>query len=458
MPLRVRLAIAFSVILLGPVLLLGLALGRGVADARSADLSRTLVAQANSAVRAQVLAECDRLAASARALAVSAAVQHRTDAVTPATSWALCGDAPQPGRRYTTLAARAAVGAGSGWAYAVRPVDAAFLARLSTAAGLAVSTVDASMAVPALGPLPLKLGPVPAGRATSATPVLLAAAITALLASAAFGAWLAALTTRPLRHLASSLDQAAWGDLTRPPRLAGRDEIGHIARRLDHFLDALQESRRQAVTDPLTGLGNRRRLAESLRLETERATRFRRRLGVLVLDLDHFKAVNDTYGHRVGDAVLTEFARRIRGVVREVDLAFRQGGEEFVILLPETDIAGSLTAARRLGDAVRDEPFAVGDLRLAVTVSIGVAVYPRHAATGPDVLEAADSALYSAKDAGRDTFAVAPAGLLTHRAGPTAAVPPGDTTGLPVGTAGLPGGMAGGASVRTACTQIPSDG
>ena len=128
-------------------------------------------------------------------------------------------------------------------------------------------------------------------------------------------------------------------------------------RRLNELITAMQETQRLSVTDALTGLGNVRHLAESLRLEIERASRFGRALGVLVLDLDHFKNVNDQYGHRAGDAVLVEFAGRLRRVVREVDLSFRQGGEEFVILLPETDVAGSLTAARRIGEAVRGRPF-----------------------------------------------------------------------------------------------------
>jgi len=204
--------------------------------------------------------------------------------------------------------------------------------------------------------------------------------------------------------------------------LAGRDETGRLASALDRLIAGMQETQRLSVTDALTGLGNVRQLAESLRLEIERATRFHRSLGVLMLDLDHFKAVNDEYGHRAGDAVLVEFARRMRRGIREVDLPFRQGGEEFVILLPETDLAGSLTAARRIGEAVRDVAFAVQARSaspaasgwIPITVSVGVAVFPRHGLTAIELLDAADQALYAAKDAGRDTFAVAP---LTAAAG-----------------------------------------
>jgi diguanylate cyclase (GGDEF)-like protein len=169
-----------------------------------------------------------------------------------------------------------------------------------------------------------------------------------------------------------------------------------------------EEAQRLSLTDPLTGLWNYRYLRESLRREVERASRFGRTLAVLVLDLDHFKEVNDTYGHAAGDAVLGEFARRIRIGLREVDVAFRQGGEEFVVLLPETDAYGGAIVAERLGAAVRDRPVSI-EMRgsIPVTVSIGVAVFPEHGKTAQEVLQAADDALYAAKNAGRDTHCVA---------------------------------------------------
>ncbi|MGH3656298.1 MAG: diguanylate cyclase, partial [Micromonosporaceae bacterium] len=114
-----------------------------------------------------------------------------------------------------------------------------------------------------------------------------------------------------------------------------------------------EETHRLSLTDPLTGLWNYRYLKESVRREVERASRFKRKLAVLAMDLDRFKDVNDTYGHPVGDAVLVEFARRVKQETREVDLAFRQGGEEFVVLLPETDATGAAKVAERLCAAVR---------------------------------------------------------------------------------------------------------
>ncbi|MBB2945960.1 diguanylate cyclase (GGDEF)-like protein [Actinoplanes lutulentus] len=183
-----------------------------------------------------------------------------------------------------------------------------------------------------------------------------------------------------------------------------------------HNVRVHEEAQRLSLTDPLTGLWNYRYLREVLRREVERASRFGRMLTVLVLDLDHFKDVNDTYGHTAGDLVLGEFARRIRIGLREVDVAFRQGGEEFVVLLPETDAYGGVIVAERLGAAVREWPVPIDprrpglDDRVSITVSIGIAVFPEHGNTAQEVLDAADEALYAAKNAGRDTYRLAERG------------------------------------------------
>ncbi|MGC4745632.1 diguanylate cyclase [Micromonospora sp. DT201] len=187
-----------------------------------------------------------------------------------------------------------------------------------------------------------------------------------------------------------------------------RTFAGHAAVAVDN-VRVHEEAQRLSLTDPLTGLWNYRYLRESIRREVERASRFGRMLSVLALDLDRFKDVNDTYGHAAGDTVLAEFARRMRAEIREVDLAFRQGGEEFVLLLPETDARGAAIVADRLGAAVRETPIAVEAYAgpVVVTVSVGIAVYPDNGSTGREVLEAADDALYAAKAAGRDTYRVA---------------------------------------------------
>ncbi|MFF0718658.1 diguanylate cyclase [Micromonospora sp. NPDC003816] len=192
-----------------------------------------------------------------------------------------------------------------------------------------------------------------------------------------------------------------------------RTFAGHAAVAVEN-VRVHEEAQRLSLTDPLTGLWNYRYLRESVRREVERASRFGRTVSVLVLDLDRFKRINDTYGHPAGDTVLAEFARRVRGEIREVDLAFRQGGEEFVVLLPETDARGATIVAERLATAVRDSPVSVAGHagvpdHVPVTVSIGIAVFPDHADTGPQVLQAADEALYAAKSGGRDTWRLAPA-------------------------------------------------
>jgi diguanylate cyclase (GGDEF)-like protein len=166
------------------------------------------------------------------------------------------------------------------------------------------------------------------------------------------------------------------------------------------------EATRASTIDPLTGLWNLRYLMTSLNREVERANRFDRSLSVLMLDLDRFKNVNDTYGHQAGDAVLREFAKRVQGEIREVDTLARYGGEEFVVVLPETTASGAQNLAERICSAIRSVPFSSDDGRaaLTVTVSIGGAVYPENGAASRELLQEADRALYRAKNSGRDRW------------------------------------------------------
>jgi diguanylate cyclase (GGDEF)-like protein len=155
--------------------------------------------------------------------------------------------------------------------------------------------------------------------------------------------------------------------------------------------------------DGLTGLYNRRHADEQLQKELSTADRHDQPLGVLMLDIDHFKRVNDVEGHPAGDQVLREFTARLRNVVRDGDVVGRWGGEEFIVIAPQTDMDG----ARRLGERIRaaaaDTPIAVGDHTVAVTVSIGCAV-----GLGRDDLVArADAALYRSKSEGRNRVTAA---------------------------------------------------
>ncbi len=169
-----------------------------------------------------------------------------------------------------------------------------------------------------------------------------------------------------------------------------------------------EEARRLSITDGLTGLWNYRYFTMTIGKEIERAARFDRPLALLVLDLDHFKLVNDVFGHQRGDAVLVELAARVRAQVRDVDTLARYGGEEFVVVLPETDEDGAGLFAERIRAAVRRRPFGeAGEQQIDVTASIGVAVFPSNGATSTELLRRADEALYVAKRSGRDTWRLA---------------------------------------------------
>jgi len=158
-----------------------------------------------------------------------------------------------------------------------------------------------------------------------------------------------------------------------------------------------------AVVDELTGLYNRRYFDRHLALMLQKAQEQERDMAVMMLDIDYFKAVNDTHGHNAGDEVLREFAARLQRNIRGVDLACRFGGEEFVVLMPDTDYAQAQNIAERVRQAVADSPFVAGTQRpLPVTVSVGVALNESHTDVPETMLKRADIALYAAKAQGRN--------------------------------------------------------
>ncbi|MCX7642911.1 MAG: sensor domain-containing diguanylate cyclase [Armatimonadetes bacterium] len=158
-----------------------------------------------------------------------------------------------------------------------------------------------------------------------------------------------------------------------------------------------------SITDELTGIANRRHFEWRLNEEIERARRYQYPLSALMLDLDHFKQVNDTYGHQVGDIVLQQIAQRLRRVLRRTDFLARYGGEEFVVLAPQTPADRALILAERLRQIIAESPVTVSpDLQIRITISIGVAVFPEHAQNGNELVRAADEALYKAKQTGRN--------------------------------------------------------
>ena len=172
----------------------------------------------------------------------------------------------------------------------------------------------------------------------------------------------------------------------------------------DHLRDNVQNSIEMAITDALTGLHNRRYMESHLATLAEQASARGKSLALMMLDIDFFKAINDTYGHDAGDDVLREFAVRIRKSIRGIDLACRYGGEEFVIVMPETDMHVAGMVAERLRRSIAGQPFAIqrGSRQIDVTISVGLSTLSTRGDTVADLLKRADVALYRAKDDGRN--------------------------------------------------------
>ncbi|MBO6766161.1 PleD family two-component system response regulator [Maricaulis sp.] len=177
----------------------------------------------------------------------------------------------------------------------------------------------------------------------------------------------------------------------------------------DRLRSQLDQSLEMAVTDPLTGLHNRRYINSRLRQALASADNGGAPVSVVIADIDHFKSINDLYGHEAGDIVLREFAERIQKAMRALDLASRYGGEEFLVLMPAAGLAEARIAAERLRGVVADAPFLLEDgTDIAVTVSVGLAqALPGEGVEA--VLRRADQALYTAKNEGRNQVQVASA-------------------------------------------------
>ena len=192
--------------------------------------------------------------------------------------------------------------------------------------------------------------------------------------------------------------------------------VGERSRAMEDLKAALRDLHKQAVTDPLTRLLNRRYLGEFLPREVIRARRRRDSLAVIMLDLDHFKRINDEFGHEAGDIVLTQVAALLMAHIRGSDIACRYGGEEFVLVLPDTTPEGARHRAEQIRSAVKGLKVEHGGAPLGdISVSLGIALFPDHA-DGPDsLIRAADEALYEAKRSGRDRVVMSPAGRRTAR-------------------------------------------
>jgi diguanylate cyclase (GGDEF)-like protein len=208
------------------------------------------------------------------------------------------------------------------------------------------------------------------------------------------------------QDVVNGLEAGADDYLTKPfdqNELRARLRVGNriLALQAD-LIESREKLRFQATHDGLTGLWNRSSVLDMLHREMDRANRNEGFTGVLMLDLDHFKRVNDKYGHQAGDAVLKSAADRIAEMVRPYDIVGRYGGEEFLVVLPNCDIEQSRQTAERICAAVGDVPILLGNREIRVTVSIGVTACAANTFQENQLLAIADIALYKAKDAGRN--------------------------------------------------------
>ncbi len=200
----------------------------------------------------------------------------------------------------------------------------------------------------------------------------------------------------------SSSRGALVGDSIRKLSVLAMQAAGAIAR-----ARLFAKTEKMATTDGLTGLNNHRRFQECFEMATASSRRYKKSVSLLLADVDHFKGVNDTYGHPIGDLVLKGVAATLSSQARDTDIVARYGGEEFAIVLPETDAVGARVIAERIRRKVESEVFRTDVGPLRITLSIGVACFPTHGEHKQQLIEKADQALYQAKEAGRNRVMVA---------------------------------------------------
>lgn len=226
------------------------------------------------------------------------------------------------------------------------------------------------------------------------------------------GIYIAKLFSKPLGHLVTAANSIGKGNLDISVPDSSIAEMHELAEAFNGMIVALKESRdkliERANTDSLTGLYNHRCFQERLRSELKRAERYSRPFSVVMIDIDHFKTLNDTHGHPVGDNVLREVASILQSQVRkDIDFVARYGGEEFALILPETDAENAMVCAEQLRKAVENHSFlGKNGETVPITISLGVAQYPIHSSEREGLIIAADLALYQSKSTGRNRTSV----------------------------------------------------
>lgn len=223
----------------------------------------------------------------------------------------------------------------------------------------------------------------------------------------AAGWWLARSILKPLQVLEEGVQYLGDGRLDHRINLKSQDEFGRLAETFNLMAAKLEQTQQElidlATLDGLTGVFNRREFNRRFSTELERSERYGHACCLIMFDIDHFKKLNDTYGHQAGDEALKHFAALLKRQVRPTDLVARYGGEEFGVILPETEIGKATEVAERLRSVIEAEPVLIGlEQTLHITSSIGVAAFPQDAQDTSALLEAADQALYAAKRSGRN--------------------------------------------------------
>ncbi len=214
------------------------------------------------------------------------------------------------------------------------------------------------------------------------------------------GTLLVRLISRPLAILEHGADQLAAGQLSHRIVLPSNQvEFHKLANAMNNMSKELESL---VMQDGLTRLLNRRAFDDRLEDEHKRSRRYNQPLALIMLDIDHFKQVNDQYGHPTGDEILRQMAVLLQSNVREIDAVARYGGEEMAIILPTTDIIHARALAERIRRSIARNEFSIAGKAFHITVSIGLAVLPDHALSPTQLVDAADQALYNAKHQGRD--------------------------------------------------------